>query len=127
MASTMLHYVIASIKANKMNMDNVGQEFTTKDLYVDKKVLKEVFYMKKKSLITENLNSLKLKRRKISSGYKGYSFRTTIYLDNGEEADGWNNFIINSSDTVRKDPFFFDVIGGSIDYDYIERLFEEQQ
>ncbi len=83
--------------------------------------------MKKKSLITENLNSLKLKRRKISSGYKGYSFRTTIYLDNGEEADGWNNFIINSSDTVRKDPFFFDVIGGSIDYDYIERLFEEQQ
>lgn len=127
MASTMLHYVIASIIAEKMNMDNVGQEFTTKDLYVDKKVLKEVFYMKKKSLITENLNSLKLKRRKISSGYKGYSFRTTIYLDNGEEADGWNNFIINSSDTVRKDPFFFDVIGGSIDYDYIERLFEEQQ
>ena len=127
MASTMLHYVIASIIAEKMNMDNAGQEFTTKDLYVDKKVLKEVFYMKKKSLITENLNSLKLKRRKISSGYKGYSFRTTIYLDNGEEADGWNNFIINSSDTVRKDPFFFDVIGGSIDYDYIERLFEEQQ
>ena len=127
MASTMLHYVIASIIAEKMNMDNVGQEVTTKDLYVDKKVLKEVFYMKKKSLITENLNSLKLKRRKISSGYKGYSFRTTIYLDNGEEADGWNNFIINSSDTVRKDPFFFDVIGGSIDYDYIERLFEEQQ
>ena len=127
MASTMLHCVIASIIAEKMNMDNAGQEFTTKDLYVDKKVLKEVFYMKKKSLITENLNSLKLKRRKISSGYKGYSFRTTIYLDNGEEADGWNNFIINSSDTVRKDPFFFDVIGGSIDYDYIERLFEEQQ
>ena len=77
--------------------------------------------------IIENLNSVKLKRREISSGYKGYSFRTTIYLDNGEEAGGWNNFIINSSDTVRKDPFFFDVIGGSIDYDYIERLFEEQQ
>ena len=36
MASTMLHYVIASIIAEKMNMDNVGQEVTTKDLYVDK-------------------------------------------------------------------------------------------
>lgn len=77
--------------------------------------------------IIENLNSVKLKRRKISSGYKGYSFHTTIYLQNGEESHDWNNFIINSSDTVRKDPFFFDVIGGSIDYDYIEQLFEEQQ
>lgn len=74
--------------------------------------------------IINNLNAIKLKRKKISTGYTGYSFKTTIYLNNGEEADGWNNFIINSKDTIRKDPFFYNVVEGSIDYQYIKSLIQ---
>lgn len=76
--------------------------------------------------IINNLNVVKLKRKKASTGYTGYSFKTTIYLNNGEEADGWNNFIINSKDTIRKDPFFYNVVEGSIDYQYIKTLIQEQ-
>jgi len=76
--------------------------------------------------IINNLNSIKLRRGKISTGYTGYSFKTTIYLNNGEEASGWNNFIINSKDTIRKDPFFYKVVEGSIDYQYINTLIQKQ-
>lgn len=76
--------------------------------------------------IINNLNSIKLRRGKISTGYTGYSFKTTIYLNNGEEAGGWNNFIINSKDTIRKDPFFYKVVEGSIDYQYINTLIQKQ-
>ena len=69
--------------------------------------------------IINNLNDIKMKRWKPSVGYMGYSFKMTIYLSDGKKADGWNDFIINSSDTIRKDPFFYTVIEGSIDYDYI--------
>ena len=57
-------------------------------------------------------------------GYTGYGFKMTIYLSNGNEADGWNNFIINSVDTIRKDLFFYSVIKGRIDYSYIENIIE---
>lgn len=43
----------------------------------------------------------------------------TIYLSDGNEADGWNNFIINSEDTIRKDPFFYQTASEKIDYEYI--------
>ena len=76
--------------------------------------------------IINNLNVVKLKRKKVSTGYTGYSFKTTIYLNNGEEANGWNNFIINSKDTIRKDSFFYNVVEGSIDYQYIKTLIQEQ-
>ena len=74
--------------------------------------------------IIENLNDVELKRNKPSVGYSGYSFKTTIYLIDGNEADGWNNFIINSDDTIRKDPFFYTVNKGKIDYDYIKSITE---
>lgn len=74
--------------------------------------------------IIDNLNDIKVKRSKPSVGYMGYSFKMTIYLSNGNEADGWNNFIINSDDTIRKDPFFYSVIKGKIDYNYIEDIVE---
>ncbi len=76
--------------------------------------------------IINNLNTIKLKRKKISTGYSGYSFKTTIYLTNDEEANGWNNFIINSENTIRKDPFFYNVVEGSIDYQYIKNLIQNQ-
>ena len=69
--------------------------------------------------IINNLNDIKMKRWKPSVGYMGYSFKMMIYLSDGKKVGGWNDFIINSSDTIRKDPFFYTVIEGSIDYDYI--------
>lgn len=72
--------------------------------------------------IVDNLNDVEMERTKLSVGYTGYSFKVTIYLSDGNEADGWNNFIINSDDTIRKDPFFYFVTKGNIDYAYIETV-----
>ena len=72
--------------------------------------------------IINNLNEIKIKRWKPSVGYMGYSFNVTIYLSDGNTASGWNNFVINSSNTIRKDPFFYTVVDGSIDYDYIASI-----
>ena len=74
--------------------------------------------------IIGNLNDVCIKRSKLSAGYTGYSFKVTIYLSDGNEADDWNNFIINSDDTIRKDPFFYSVTKGTIDYEYIESIVE---
>lgn len=70
----------------------------------------------------DNLNSVQLKRGKPSVGYMGYSFDITIYLSDGSVAGRWNHFIINSSDSIRKDPFFYTVVEGIIDYDYINSI-----
>ena len=74
--------------------------------------------------IIANLNDVEVKRSKLSVGYSGYSFKVTIYLSDGNEADDWNNFIINSDDSIRKDPFFYSVTKGKIDYNYIEDIVE---
>ena len=74
--------------------------------------------------IIANLNDVEVKRAKLSVGYSGYSFKVTIYLSDGNEADDWNNFIINSDDSIRKDPFFYFVTKGKIDYNYIEDIVE---
>ena len=74
--------------------------------------------------IINNLNDIKMKRWQPSVGYMGYSFKMTIYLSDGKKAGGWNDFIINSDDTIRKDPFFYTVVEGSIDYDYIGSIVE---
>lgn len=77
--------------------------------------------------IIENLNGIEVKRSKPSVGVMGYSFKVTIYLDDGSESDDWNHFIINSEDTIRKDPFFYSVTQGSIDYSYIEKIVESSE
>ena len=74
--------------------------------------------------IIDNLNDVEVKRSKPSTGYTGYSFKVTIYLSDGNEAGGWNNFIINAEDTIRKDPFFYSVTEGKIDYAYIKNIVE---
>ena len=71
--------------------------------------------------IIDNLNDVVVKRSKLSVGYDGYSFSVTIYLADGDEAD---SFIINSEYSVRRDPFFYTVTEGEIDYDYIEAIAE---
>lgn len=72
--------------------------------------------------IIDNLNDVEVKRAKLSLGYSGYSYKVTIYLSDGNEAYDWNNFIINSDNTIRKDPFFYSVTKGKIDYSYIENI-----
>lgn len=74
--------------------------------------------------IIDDLNDIKVRREKLSTGYSGFSFKITIYMSDGNEADGWNNFIINSENTVRKDPFFYKTVEGEIDYEYIESITE---
>lgn len=69
--------------------------------------------------IIENLNSVSLKKEEISLFYMGYSFNTTIYKANG---DVYKKFIINSNNTIRKDPFFYQDSSDSIDYSYIQKL-----
>lgn len=72
--------------------------------------------------IIKNLNAVSLKKEKISLGYMGYSYRITVYKANGGV---YKKFIINSSDTIRKDPFFYRDNSGSIDYKYIQKLFNK--
>lgn len=74
--------------------------------------------------IIENMNTVEVKRSKLSLGYMGYSFKVTIYLSDGEAAGVWNDFIINSDSLLRKDPFFYSVTSGNIDYNYIESIAE---
>ncbi|MEA3423975.1 MAG: hypothetical protein U9Q80_09305 [Bacillota bacterium] len=69
--------------------------------------------------IIKNLNTIFLKREKISLGYMGYTYKTTIYKING---DVYKEFIINSNDFIRKDPFFYRVSSGIIDYEFINEI-----
>ncbi len=59
--------------------------------------------------IIQNLNAVNLKKEKISLGYMGYSYRVTVYRANG---DVYREFIINSSDTIHRDPFFYIWVSG---------------
>lgn len=72
--------------------------------------------------IIENLSAVTLRKDKISLGYMGYSFRTTIYKVGG---DVYKKFIINSKDTIRKDPFFYRDSSESIDYKYIREIVDK--
>jgi len=72
--------------------------------------------------IITNLNMVSLNKEKISLGYSGYSYRTIVYKANG---DVYKKIIINSSSTIRKDPFFYLDSSESIDYGYIQRLFNK--
>jgi hypothetical protein len=69
--------------------------------------------------IIDNLNAVSLKKQKLSLGYMGYGFKTTIYKTDGSV---YKQFIINSNDTIRKDPFFYRDSAASIDYSYIQGL-----
>lgn len=74
--------------------------------------------------LVEDWNEIEVRRSKPSFGYAGYGFKVTIYLSDGNEAGDWNNFILNSADTIRKDPFFYAVTEGALDYSYLESIAE---
>ncbi len=73
--------------------------------------------------IIDNLKNIKFRKDKWSFGYMGYSFNTTIYKSDGTV---YKEFIINSTDTIRRDPFFYRDSAGSIDYEYIKNLINSQ-
>lgn len=73
-----------------------------------------------KHIIT-NLNQITFQKSKCSLFYMGYCFNITIYKNN---AKVYENLIINSENTIRDDPFFYRDKTNSIDFDYIEKLFD---
>ena len=68
--------------------------------------------------IVENIQSTPMKRDKISVNYSGFSFRMNFYGENGRVLD---SFVVNSTDTIRSDPFFYRCDGG-LCYDYLGEL-----
>lgn len=64
--------------------------------------------------VMNNLNDVTFQKGKPSIGYMGYSYRVTLYDQDGDELD---EFIINSEDTLRYHGLFYTAKSGKIDYD----------
>ena len=69
--------------------------------------------------IVENLQSHPVKRTGISLGRMGYSLKIS-FIDSSDQ-DVIPVFILNSDDTIRKDPFFYGCDGG-LCFDYIRKI-----
>lgn len=67
--------------------------------------------------IVTNIQSFSMKRDGISLGRMGYSFKIS-YVDSNDK-DIIPVFILNSDDTIRKDPFFYRCDGG-LCFDYLK-------
>ncbi|MEK5443384.1 hypothetical protein [Fredinandcohnia sp. FSL W7-1320] len=72
--------------------------------------------------IITSLNEVTFKKGKLSAGYMGYRFDTTIYDTNGETM---KELIINSSDTIRYKGFFYTSTGTQLEYEFIDELVEK--
>lgn len=72
--------------------------------------------------VIESLHSVRLVRAKLAGASDGFNLDTSIYLKNGERAGGWNDFIINSADSVKAGAFYYRVADGAIEYDYLKQL-----
>ena len=70
--------------------------------------------------VVENIQSTKMKKDTLSIGYAGFCFRISFFAENGKEIE---SFIINSSNTIRKDPFFYRC-NGDLCFDYLKELEE---
>lgn len=73
------------------------------------------------SHIINNLNKIKFRKSKCSLFYCGYSFNITIFDNNNKE---YKEFIINSNDTLRGKMFFYIDKTKSIDFQYLNGLFD---
>ncbi|SDB20441.1 hypothetical protein [Eubacterium oxidoreducens] len=71
--------------------------------------------------IVENIKDCTMKRTGISIGYSGYGFRIN-YMDAGDK-NVISEFIMNSSDTIRKDPFFYSC-DGELCYEFLRKMEE---
>lgn len=68
--------------------------------------------------IVENIQSIEMKRDNFSIGYSGFSFSMEFMSENGKVID---SFIINSSNTIRDDPFFYRC-DEDLCFDYLKEL-----
>ncbi len=71
--------------------------------------------------IVENIQSHPMKRDGVSLGYMGYGFQVS-YLDENDK-DVIPLFLLNSDDTIRKDPFFYRCDGG-LCFEYLKTMEE---
>ena len=69
--------------------------------------------------IVSNLQQASMQREKLSLGYMGTRFRLTFYDDSGVPLE---TLIVNSANTIRKDPFFYRDPDASLCFDYLVSL-----
>lgn len=69
--------------------------------------------------IISNLNSVTIQRKSWALGHMGYRYRFEIF---GDETR-LETYIVNSETIMRKDPYYYDVVDGEIDIEYIASLF----
>ena len=69
--------------------------------------------------IASSIQSLKMKRGKISSNYDGFAFCLTFIDKDGNVID---SFIVNSKIEIRDDPFFYECKEGEVCFDYLVEL-----
>ena len=70
--------------------------------------------------VCDALGGCTLKPDGLSLGYTGYTLRVTVTHTGGGESE----FIVNSENLARRDPFFYKAAEGSIDLDYLLSLTE---
>ena len=87
---------------------------TGKTLVIDEK--EDIAY------IVGNIQSIRMKKDKRSLGYMGYGYRLRVIDVKGKTV---SEFIINSDEMIRKDPFFY-MCEGRLCYEYITQLFERE-
>ena len=102
---------VLNISANDVSKINIFDGSTGQAIDITEGTDREYFI--------NDLNALQMKRRGLSLGYMGYRFRVTIDTKNGRQI----TFIVNSANDVRKDPFFYNIVEGEIDFEFIESLF----
>ncbi|MFS0823871.1 hypothetical protein [Bacillus sp. 1P02SD] len=73
--------------------------------------------------IIKNLNEVTFKKGKLSAGYMGYRFNTTIYDKKGEPI---KELIINSSDTIRYKGFFYTTTEIPLEYEFIDEVGDQR-
>ena len=69
--------------------------------------------------IVENLKSVTAKRNGISVNYDGFAYQLTIMDSKGKTVD---TIIVNGTDSLRRDPFFYEITDGSLCYDLLQSL-----
>ncbi|MEH7388554.1 hypothetical protein V7147_24620 [Bacillus sp. JJ1521] len=72
--------------------------------------------------IIKNLNEVTFKKGKLSAGYLGYRFDSTIYDNEGKQIKA---LIINSSDMLRYNGFFYTPTDIPLEYDFIDVIATE--
>lgn len=83
----------------------------------------EITKAKDVAYILENVQSVPVRRTGISILEPGYRFRLTFADEKGAVME---EFIINSEDTIRQDPFFLTTEEGGLCFDYIWDLMDAE-